>query len=168
MEFTQISWINMKNTMSQNYRKCLLSSTMQTSDMPPVELQLFFSKEFARIHNLPTQDFMVRNDMGCGSTIASILASGMGVRTVDCGTGQAFHAQVKLFKTRSSRNSGKPASWYNKACFLSQSRNQYVICHCGANWIGHLVILNLPRQRTSSVYVDIVYNLVRICFDNSS
>lgn len=37
---------------------------------------------------------MVRNDMGCGYTIAPILASGMGVRTVDCGTGQAFHAQV--------------------------------------------------------------------------
>lgn len=36
---------------------------------------------------------MVRNDIGCGSTIAPI-ASGMGVRTVDCGTGQAFHAQV--------------------------------------------------------------------------
>ncbi|KAH7848218.1 hypothetical protein Vadar_007886 [Vaccinium darrowii] len=95
MEFTQISWINMKNTIYQNYRKCLLSSTMRTSDMSPVELQLFFSKEFARIHNLPTQEFMVRNDMGCGSTIAPILASGTGVCTVDCGAGQAFHAQYK-------------------------------------------------------------------------
>ncbi|GAB4855159.1 hypothetical protein Ancab_023785 [Ancistrocladus abbreviatus] len=29
----------------------------------------FLFKEVAKIHNLPTQEFVVRNDMGCGSTI---------------------------------------------------------------------------------------------------
>lgn len=34
------------------------------------------------------QEFVVRNDMGCGSTIGPILASGVGIRTVDCGIAQ--------------------------------------------------------------------------------
>ncbi|KAG5533052.1 hypothetical protein RHGRI_027326 [Rhododendron griersonianum] len=48
----------------------------------------FLFKEVAKIHNLPTQEFVVRNDMGCGSTIGPILASGVGIRTVDCGIAQ--------------------------------------------------------------------------------
>ncbi|XP_052186361.1 probable aspartyl aminopeptidase [Diospyros lotus] len=48
----------------------------------------FLFKEVAKMHNLPTQEFVVRNDMGCGSTIGPILASGVGIRTVDCGIAQ--------------------------------------------------------------------------------
>ncbi|CAI9091338.1 OLC1v1026347C2 [Oldenlandia corymbosa var. corymbosa] len=48
----------------------------------------FLFKEVARMNNLPTQEFVVRNDMGCGSTIGPILASGVGIRTVDCGIAQ--------------------------------------------------------------------------------
>ncbi|XP_031109289.1 probable aspartyl aminopeptidase [Ipomoea triloba] len=55
----------------------------------------FLFKEVARIHNLPTQDFVVRNDMGCGSTIGPILASGVGIRTVDCGIAQLSMHSVR-------------------------------------------------------------------------
>ncbi|XP_050376106.1 probable aspartyl aminopeptidase [Argentina anserina] len=45
-------------------------------------------REIARNHSLPVQDFVVRNDMACGSTIGPILASGVGMRTVDVGAPQ--------------------------------------------------------------------------------
>ncbi|KAM7471500.1 hypothetical protein LguiA_009683 [Lonicera macranthoides] len=48
----------------------------------------FIFRELAAKHNLPVQDFVVRNDMGCGSTIGPILASGVGIRTVDVGAPQ--------------------------------------------------------------------------------
>lgn len=55
----------------------------------------FLFKEVGRIHNLPTQEFVVRNDMGCGSTIGPILASGVGIRTVDCGIAQLSMHSVR-------------------------------------------------------------------------
>ena len=48
------------------------------------------------------QEFVVRNDMGCGSTIGPILASGVGIRTVDCGIPQLSmhrYAQLSLLCT---------------------------------------------------------------------
>jgi len=48
----------------------------------------FIFREIAIKHNLPIQDFVVRNDMPCGSTIGPILASGTGIRTVDVGAPQ--------------------------------------------------------------------------------
>ncbi|KAK8620852.1 hypothetical protein V6N13_067313 [Hibiscus sabdariffa] len=55
----------------------------------------FLFKEVAKLHNLPTQEFVVRNDMGCGSTIGPILASGVGIRTVDCGIAQLSMHSVR-------------------------------------------------------------------------
>ncbi|KAK6156285.1 hypothetical protein DH2020_010533 [Rehmannia glutinosa] len=55
----------------------------------------FLFKEVAKIHNLPIQEFVVRNDMGCGSTIGPILASGVGIRTVDCGIPQLSMHSVR-------------------------------------------------------------------------
>ncbi|KAJ4766633.1 hypothetical protein LUZ62_077008 [Rhynchospora pubera] len=48
----------------------------------------FIFREIAEKHQLPVQDFVVRNDMACGSTIGPILASGIGIRTVDVGAPQ--------------------------------------------------------------------------------
>ncbi|KAM5550666.1 putative aspartyl aminopeptidase [Rosa sericea] len=55
----------------------------------------FLFQEIGKIHNLPTQEFVVRNDMGCGSTIGPILASGAGIRTVDCGIAQLSMHSVR-------------------------------------------------------------------------
>eukprot|EP00276_Gloeochaete_wittrockiana_P002075 CAMPEP_0184673268 /NCGR_PEP_ID=MMETSP0308-20130426/86582_1 /TAXON_ID=38269 /ORGANISM="Gloeochaete witrockiana, Strain SAG 46.84" /LENGTH=489 /DNA_ID=CAMNT_0027120735 /DNA_START=128 /DNA_END=1597 /DNA_ORIENTATION=+ len=45
-------------------------------------------RTLAQRHNIPVQDFVVRNDMGCGSTIGPILATNCGIRTVDIGNAQ--------------------------------------------------------------------------------
>jgi aspartyl aminopeptidase len=42
-------------------------------------------RELSRRHSIPLQEFVVRNDSPCGSTIGPILASGAGLRTVDIG-----------------------------------------------------------------------------------
>lgn len=51
-------------------------------------ISCFALKEIAKKHNIPIQDFVVRNDAGCGSTIGPIMASNLGVRTVDIGLPQ--------------------------------------------------------------------------------
>ena len=45
-------------------------------------------RESARIANVPIQDFMVRNDSACGSTIGPIMSAKLGMETVDVGTPQ--------------------------------------------------------------------------------
>lgn len=48
----------------------------------------FLLKELARRHDVPIQEFVVRQDTGCGSTIGPILATSTGIRTVDVGLAQ--------------------------------------------------------------------------------
>ncbi|SPQ93309.1 aspartyl aminopeptidase [Plasmodiophora brassicae] len=53
----------------------------------------FILKEIARRRSIPVQEFVVRNDSGCGSTVGPILASNTGVRTIDIGIPQlAMHS----------------------------------------------------------------------------
>jgi len=71
----------------------------------------FVIKELAKAAGVPIQEFVVKNDMACGSTIGPILATLSGIRTVDignpqlsmhsireqCGTADVTHA-IKLLK----------------------------------------------------------------------
>eukprot|EP01108_Squamamoeba_japonica_P005665 TRINITY_DN455_c0_g1_i5.p3 TRINITY_DN455_c0_g1~~TRINITY_DN455_c0_g1_i5.p3 ORF type:complete len:211 (+),score=116.61 TRINITY_DN455_c0_g1_i5:913-1545(+) len=53
----------------------------------------YMLKELARRHDIPLQEFVVRNDSACGSTIGPILSSRTGIRTVDLGCPQlAMHS----------------------------------------------------------------------------
>lgn len=68
-------------------------------------------RKVAERRGLPLQEFVIRQDQGCGSTIGPILATSCGVRTVDvgvpqwsmhsiresCGTDDIHHA-IELFK----------------------------------------------------------------------
>jgi len=50
-------------------------------------------KDLAEKVDVPVQSFVVRSDMGCGSTIGPITASGIGVNTLDVGVPQfAMHS----------------------------------------------------------------------------
>ncbi len=44
-----------------------------------------FFRHLCMAEEVPVQSFVVRSDMGCGSTIGPIAASHLGVRTVDIG-----------------------------------------------------------------------------------
>ena len=49
----------------------------------------FIIREITRKANIePVQEFVVRNDCPCGSTIGPIIASNTGIRTVDAGMPQ--------------------------------------------------------------------------------
>lgn len=51
------------------------------------------TKELARITNVPVQEFVIRNDSTCGSTIGPGLAAKLGMRCVDLGIAQlAMHS----------------------------------------------------------------------------
>lgn len=48
----------------------------------------FMFRQLAAAMNVPLQNFVVRQDMGCGSTIGPICATRLGLRTVDIGVPQ--------------------------------------------------------------------------------
>ena len=48
----------------------------------------FVLRELSRMSDLPIQEFCVRNDCPCGSTIGPIISTRTGVRTVDAGMPQ--------------------------------------------------------------------------------
>lgn len=52
-------------------------------------------RECATKSGIPTQEFVVRNDMGCGSTIGPILSANLGIRTVDVGVPQLSMHSVR-------------------------------------------------------------------------
>ena len=48
----------------------------------------FVVRELGRIANIPVNEFVVRNDCPCGSTIGPTISAATGIRTVDAGMPQ--------------------------------------------------------------------------------
>lgn len=55
----------------------------------------FLFRQLALGAGVPLQNFCVRQDMGCGSTIGPIVATRLGLRTVDCGVPQLSMHSVR-------------------------------------------------------------------------
>ena len=70
--------------------------------------------------DIPLQSFVVRSDMGCGSTIGPITAGGIGVRTLDIGA-----PQFGMHSIRETAGSKDP-------CYLARALAAYM------NWTGPL------------------------------
>ncbi|ORX90619.1 aspartyl aminopeptidase [Basidiobolus meristosporus CBS 931.73] len=63
-------------------------------------------KALAKKHGIPLQEFVVRNDMGCGSTIGPILSAKLGMRTIDVGAPQlSMHSIREMCGTEDVKNS---------------------------------------------------------------
>jgi aspartyl aminopeptidase len=57
-------------------------------------------RQLCQLEKVPVQSFVVRSDLGCGSTIGPITAAGIGVRTIDVGVPQlAMHSIRELAGT---------------------------------------------------------------------
>ena len=58
-------------------------------------------KAIAHTHSIPVQEFMVRNDSPCGSTIGPIVSAKLGVMTIDVGLPQlSMHSIREMAGTR--------------------------------------------------------------------
>jgi len=62
-------------------------------------------KEIGRLSNVPLQEFCMRNDMPCGTTVGPILASRLGMYTVDVGAPQlSMHSIREVTSTQALEN----------------------------------------------------------------
>jgi len=75
--------------------KGLVFKTNQQQRYATNSVTAFLFREVATRNGIPTQEFCVRNDAGCGSTIGPIMAAGMGIRTVDVGIPQLSMHSVR-------------------------------------------------------------------------
>ena len=54
-------------------------------------------KEIAKNADVPLQEFIVRNDSSCGSTIGPMIASKIGLKTIDMGVAQLSMHSIREF-----------------------------------------------------------------------
>jgi aspartyl aminopeptidase len=63
-------------------------------------------REAARVAAVPVQEFTVRADSGCGSTIGPILSTLSGILTVDCGSPQLSMHSIRESMAAADAHSG--------------------------------------------------------------
>jgi len=62
-------------------------------------------RRIGKLAGVPVQEFAVRSDSGCGSTIGPIIATLSGILTVDCGTPQfSMHSIRETMGSEDARN----------------------------------------------------------------
>ena len=75
-----------------------------------------FFKSLCLDVQVPVQSFVVRSDMGCGSTIGPITAAGIGVETIDIGVPTfAMHSIRELAGSEDAHNLYKVVKRYFSA-----------------------------------------------------
>ena len=84
----------------------------------------FVVREIARKGNLPTpQEFVVRNDCPCGSTIGPTLSADTGIRTVDVGMPQLSMHSCREVMGIVDRKYWSCSSVFSSILILSYSHN---------------------------------------------
>lgn len=80
-------------------------------------------REIAKSCEVPVQDFMVKQDSRCGTTIGPIISGHLGIKTIDIGVG--------IFAMHSIRETGSSVDFYYYLTlmtqFFNESRKSYVI-----------------------------------------
>lgn len=75
----------------------------------------YIIKDICSSNSIPSQDFIVRQDSTCGSTIGPIISSHLGIKTVDIGVG--------VWAMHSIRETGSTIDFYYYLLFMTQFLN---------------------------------------------
>ena len=84
-----------KDEAMQHYTQAMVVISLSTRSTcnSAKYFQAAMAREVCKLGSVPVQDFLVRNDSPCGSTIGPMLSANLGIRSIDIGATQwAMHS----------------------------------------------------------------------------